>query len=105
MGHAMVPKNALDAANGIAFAIEQLADAVRQIDVIGPVIAPPAAALHRPDLGEASLPEPQDMLRHVEPIGHLADGAKSFRRLVQSASPPFARPLTLFFMTWLGRKT
>lgn len=79
---ALLPQNTLDTANGITLAIEQKANPTQQIDVFGPVIAPPTASLHWFDLRESTFPKPQDMLRHVEVIGDLADGAKRFGSLV-----------------------
>jgi hypothetical protein len=50
----------LHALDRVALIIKQDADALEQFDVVGPVVAAPAAALHRFDLGEAGFPEPQD---------------------------------------------
>ena len=59
---------------------------LQQVDVVGPVVAPAAAALQRLDLGEAGLPEAQHVLRQVEVVGDLADGAEGVRALVHGAS-------------------
>src|SRR5438093_3492182 len=77
----LVPENALHAANGIALAVEQVTNPTQQIDVVGPIIAPAAAAFHRLDLGEPGLPETQHVLRQVEFVGDFADGAERVRRL------------------------
>src|SRR5262249_3042731 len=53
-----------------------------EIDVVRPVVAAAAAALHRTDLREAALPESQHVLRHVEIVSHFADGAEGIGRLV-----------------------
>jgi hypothetical protein len=79
---ALLPQKALDTANGVTLAIEQKANSTQQIDVFGPIIAPPTASLHWFDLREATFPKPQDMLRHIEVVSDLADGAKGFRSLV-----------------------
>ncbi len=84
---AVVLEDALHAADRVALAVEQVTDAAQQVDVVGPVVAPPAATLHRLDLAEPRFPEPQHMLRHVELVGHLADGAEGVRRLVDVAAP------------------
>ena len=60
---------------------------LQQIDVVGAVIAAAAAALHRLDLGEPRLPEPQHVLGNVEIVGDLADGTERIRRLVQMPAP------------------
>src|SRR6185437_9875611 len=90
-------QDALHPADGVACAVQELADATQKVDVVGAVIAPPAGALHRPDLAESAFPETQHMLRDVEVVGDLADCAKGVRRFVQSPgspgyceSPPFS---------------
>ncbi len=77
-------QDSLHAADGVALAVQEAADALEQVDVVGAVIAAAAAALHRLDLGETRLPEPQHMLGNVEVVGDLADGAECIRRLVQT---------------------
>ena len=84
---ALLAQDALHAADGVALAVEQMADAAQQIDVVGPVIAPPAAALHRLDVAEAAFPETQHVLRQIEFVRHFADGAKCVRRLVIQSAP------------------
>src|SRR5919197_599133 len=74
--------NSLHAADGIALAVEQMADAAQEIEVVGAVVAASAAALHRLDLAEAAFPEPQHVLRNVELLRDLTDGAECFRRFV-----------------------
>src|SRR3546814_8444147 len=69
-------QQALHALDGIAFAVQQVADAAQQVDVFGPIVAAAAAALQRPDLAELALPEPEHMLRHVKLVADLADRAK-----------------------------
>ena len=80
-------EDALHAADGVALAVQQAADALEQVDIIRAVIAPPAAALHRLDLGEPRLPEPQHVLGNVEFFSDFADGAERIRRLVQMLAP------------------
>src|SRR5262249_52254396 len=63
--HALLAQQTLDATDGVALAIEEMADAAQKIEVIRAIVAAPAAALHRPDLAEAAFPEPQHVLRNV----------------------------------------
>ena len=53
----------LNAADGVAFLVEELVDAPRQFDIRGPVIAPVAGPLHGLQLRKARFPIAQDMLR------------------------------------------
>ena len=69
-------QQALDTLDGIAFAVEQIADAAQQVDVFGPVIAASAAAFQGPDLAELAFPKPQDVLRNVEFPADFADRTK-----------------------------
>src|SRR5690606_29348786 len=71
---AAVAQQLLDALDGVTVVIEQRADTAQQGHVLRPIIAPAAAALQRPDLGELGFPEPQDVRRHVQLRGDLADG-------------------------------
>ena len=87
----MLFQDPLHAADGVALAVQQAADAAQQIDIVRAIIAPAAAALHRLDLGEPRLPEPQHMLGDVEIVGDLADGSECIRRLVQMPAPFSAR--------------
>ncbi len=84
---AVLFQDPLHAADGVALAVQQAADALEQIDVVGAVVAPAAAALHRLDLGEPRLPEPQHVLGNVEIVSDLADGTERIRRLVQMPAP------------------
>ena len=94
-------EDALHPADGVALAVQQAADAPEQVDIIGAVVAPAAAALHRLDLGEPRLPEPQDVLGNVEIVGDLADGSERIRRLVQMPAPVMVAPLNeLFSRRW-----
>jgi hypothetical protein len=61
----------LDALDRVALIIKQRANSLEQFDVVRPIVAAAAAALHRFDLGEAGFPEPQDMLWKIEIIGDL----------------------------------
>src|SRR5438128_2285220 len=47
---AVVLEDALHAADRITLAVEQMANAAQQIDIVGTIIASAAAALHRLDL-------------------------------------------------------
>src|SRR5271166_2368852 len=82
---ALLAQDALNPADGVALAIEQVANAAQQIDVLRAVEAPAAAALHRPDLVEAALPEPQHVLRNLKLGGNFTDGAESVWCLVHVA--------------------
>src|ERR1700755_1056803 len=84
---AVLFEDPLHPADGVALAVEQAADALEQVDVVGAVIAAAAAALHRLDLGESGLPEPQHVLRNVEFLRYFADGSERIRRLVQMPNP------------------
>ena len=84
---AMFFQDPLHAADGIAFAVQQPADALEQVDVVGAIVTASAAALHRLDLREARFPEPQHMLRDIEFVSDLADGTERIRRLVQMPAP------------------
>ena len=70
---ALLLEDALHALDGVALAVEEMADAAQQIDIVGPVVAPAAAALHRLDLREPRLPEAQHMLRQIEVVRDFAD--------------------------------
>jgi hypothetical protein len=50
MANTLLAQNLLDAADGVAVAVQEMPDASEEIDVVGPLIAPPAAALQRLDL-------------------------------------------------------
>lgn len=62
MTRALLLEDALDALDGEPLIVEQMADALEELYVIGAVIAPPAAALERLDLREPRFPETQHML-------------------------------------------
>ncbi len=83
----LLAQNPLHTADGVALAIKQAADATQQIDIVGAIVAAPAAALHRLDLGEAGFPEAQHVLRDVEIVGDLADGPECIGGLVQMPHP------------------
>ena len=94
--HALLAQETLNAANGVAFAIEEVANAAQKIEVVRAIVAAPAAALHRLDLAEAAFPEPQHMLRNVELRRHFADGPECVRCLVQRRSAPLGHALRYF---------
>lgn len=78
----------LNTLDSVTIDIEKVSDAPQKLHIIGAVITPPATTLHRPDLREFRFPEPQDMLRQIKLIGHLADstkGACRFFRFVRVA--------------------
>jgi len=78
-------QDALHALDRIAFAIEEMADAFEQIDIVGAVIAPSTAALERPNLPEPCFPKPQDVLRNIEVLGDFADRSEGVGALVHHA--------------------
>src|SRR5690606_41600806 len=84
---ALLAQDLLHAADGVALAVQEMADATQEVDVVGPVVPPPAAALHRLDLGELALPEPQHMLGNIEFGGYFTDGPEGVRRLFQINFP------------------
>ena len=84
---AVILQDALRAADRVALAVEQMADAAQQIDVVGPVIAAAAAALHRLDLLEAGFPEAQHVLRQVEIVRDFADRPECVGRLFHHRLP------------------
>ena len=73
---AVLPQDLLHAFYGVALGVEQMADAAQEFHVLGAVVAPAAAALHRADLREFRFPKAQNVLRHVEIVGHFTDGAE-----------------------------
>src|SRR4029079_2636566 len=95
--HALLAQEPLDSANGVALAIEQVADAAQQVDVVRPIVPAPAPAFHRLDLAEAALPEPQHMLRNIEFLRHFADGPKCVGRLFHRRPTPSAPGLNRYF--------
>src|SRR5215813_2444137 len=83
----LILENALHTADRVALAIEQVPDPAQEVDVIGTVVAPPTAALHRLDFAEPTFPEPQHMLRHIKIGRYLADGTECIRRLLHGRLP------------------
>src|SRR5262245_3132643 len=83
----LLPQNALNAPDGIALAIEQMAYAAQQIDILRPIETPASAPLHGPDFVEATFPEPQHVLWNCEFCGDFADGAERVRGLVHAVLP------------------
>src|SRR6185312_7568459 len=73
---ALLAQDALHAADCVSLPVEEMADAAQQVDVVRPIVAPATAALHRLDLVETRFPESQNVLRQIELVGDLADGAK-----------------------------
>jgi len=79
MTDALLAQNQLDAFDGIFFSVKKLANATKQIHILGPVIASAATALQGAQLGKFSFPESQNMLWHIEIICNFADGTKGLR--------------------------
>jgi hypothetical protein len=88
---ALVLEDALHAADGVALAVEQVANAAQKIDVLRAVVTPPAAALHRLDLGKSRFPKPQHVLRQVQIVRDFADSPKCVGCLLHAAYSPAPR--------------
>ena len=84
---ALLAQDALHAADGVALAVQEMANAAQKIDIVGTIIAPPAAALHRLDVVETAFPESQHVLRQIKFVRHFTDAAKCVRRLVIQSGP------------------
>ena len=85
---ALFAQNFLDAFDGQAVAVKKRTDATQEIEIVGAVIAPAAAALQRPDLLEAGFPESQHVLRQVEIVRDFTDRPECVRRLVHHRRLP-----------------
>lgn len=70
------PLHALDR---VALAVEEMANAAQEVDIVWAIIASATTALQRPDLREPGFPETQDVLRQIEVVGDLADRAEGVR--------------------------
>src|SRR5258707_3622687 len=68
-------QNLLHALDGETIAVEQRADALEQVDILGPVIAASARPLDGAYLRETAFPETQHMLWHVKFNGNFPDVA------------------------------
>ena len=62
---ALLAQDLLHALDGVALGVQQMADAAQQRQILGAIVAAPAAALHRPDLRKPAFPEAQDVLGHA----------------------------------------
>ena len=80
------PQQPLDTFDRVALRIEQIRDPPQQDDIVGPVVAPAAAALQRLHLGKLGLPEAQHVLRNMKIVSYLTDSAESIGRLLQARS-------------------
>ena len=89
---ALLAQDLLHALDGVAFRVQQVADAAQQLQILRPVVAAAAAPLHRLDLRKPAFPEAQDVLGHVELARNLADRTKCLRRLL--IAPPAASGLS-----------
>jgi len=85
---ALFLKDPLHTLDGVAFALEELANAPQQVDIVRTIIAPPAAAFQRLDVGKARFPEAQDVLGQVEVFGDLADGSECVGAFVHGSTRP-----------------
>jgi hypothetical protein len=79
---ALLAQYPLHPANGVALAVQEMANSAQKIDVIGAVVTPATAAFHRFDFVEAAFPKAQHVLRQIEFIRHFTDGTKCVWRLV-----------------------
>jgi len=86
----LFPQNSLNASDSVTLLIEEVPDALEQVDIVRSVIAPAAAALHRLDLRKPGFPEAENMLWQVQVVCHLTDGTKRVRALIQY-DPPVPR--------------
>src|SRR6266436_7263832 len=86
--HPLLPEETLDAPDRVTLTIQKMANAAQEIEIVRPVIAATAATLHRPDLAEATFPEPQYMLRNLKLLRHFADGPECARCLLHRRSAP-----------------
>src|SRR5690625_1389272 len=71
----------LNPLDGVAVAVEQIANAAQQFDVLGTVVPPPAAALERLDLRKLRFPKAQNVLRDIQLPGNLTNRAEGGSRL------------------------
>ena len=100
----LVAEQFLDAADGIAFLVEQAVDAPRELDVGRPVIAAVAGALHRPQLRKARFPIAQDMLGDAELARQFADRLKSAGSFCAGRHAGVQPCAIRSRMIWLARK-
>src|SRR5690606_20061753 len=93
----LLAEDLLDALDRVAVVVKKRTDAAQKIDILRPVIAPPAAALQRADLAEFALPESEDVLRHIQLGCDLADGPESIWRFLYRQTKPlltFLNPIS-----------
>src|SRR6478672_13859789 len=74
-----------------------MADPAQEIEVVRPIVAAAATALHWLDLAEAALPEPQHVLRNVEFLRHFADRPECVGRLFHRRPTPSAPGSNRYF--------
>ena len=91
-GRALLAQQLLHPFDRVAFAVEKLLDRAQEFDVVGPIVAPAAAALERLDLRKSCFPEAQHVLRQLHVFGDFADRAESFGALVHGVSLASPRP-------------
>ena len=82
---ALLLQDALQPADGVALVVQQVLDAAQKVDVVRAIVAPATAPLQRLYFAKAGLPETQHVLRQVEIVGDLADGAECIRALVHGS--------------------
>ncbi len=100
---ALLAEQLLNALDRIALRVQQVMDGFQNIHVLRTVITPTAAALERPYLRKLGFPETEHMLLDIQILGHLADGAKSARRLAGFFGLLSLLGRLLLFRSILGR--
>jgi hypothetical protein len=93
MGNALLAQNALHTFDGVTFIIKQVANALQERDVRGPVVASATRALHRLDLAKAGFPETKHMLWQVQNVRRFAYCAKRFRAFGRGTRHVVSTPL------------
>ena len=78
---ALLAQEALHTLDLVARVLQQVADALQELHVTGPIEPPSAPALHGLELWELGLPEAQHVFLDAQLDRHLADIAKCFHRL------------------------
>jgi hypothetical protein len=111
MAHALFTQDLLNAANSVAVAVQEMADAPQQIDIVWPIVTPASTPLQRLDLGEPGFPETKDVLGKFEVLSDLTYGAECvgsfFHRKSHNRPQRFLswRSLILLFSIFDGLKT
>src|SRR5262245_6640228 len=86
--HPLLSQETLDATDRVSLAIEKMANAAQEIEIVRSVVTATAAAFHRPDLAETTFPEAQYVLWNFQLLRHFADGPECSRCLLHRHSAP-----------------